>query len=116
MAIKSIMAGWLKSGTSADDIRKALVEALGEVSGQGVVIWTHRDGQLEPQPNNGAVLRERWANDDQDVDTWYPTEEKAQAALAALALFHGRTPSTPRYVDLTRSGCSESYASIKVIE
>ena len=62
-------------------------------------------------PSYGAVLRDAPASGG-DSDTWFPTTEAAQAALALMT---GVLTPNGMSLDYTARGCSSSMAWIQVI-
>lgn len=96
----------------AEQLRRDIVEGLAAASGSGYVYWTG-DGQVdEPSPAGGWTLVVHWAVQDQSYSAWYPEERQARAALEKLAIEHSRTVDDDR-VDLTMSGCLESFAFVR---
>jgi hypothetical protein len=108
------------SSMSLDGLSALEAEIAGERArraGTGIEIRNGRDGDVADAPDGGAVLRVRWAVEEQSTDTWYPSSEAAEAALIALARAHGRVPSRNsdgRFaVDLTCNGCCTSNAWVE---
>lgn len=98
-------------------VEQMLVRALGRVSGEGVVVWTGREGTIRPTPRTGWICHVVWAVADQSVDLWFATEEAAMAHLSAIAVSEGRTVAEgARSVDLTAPGCVESYACVRRVK
>jgi len=110
----------LSTGNPVERVRaveQALVRALGRVSGEGVVIWTGRDGTVRPTPRTGWICHVEWAVSDQSVDLWFADEKSALAHLSAIAIAEGRTLADGAYsVDLTASGCAESRAYVRKVK
>lgn len=109
----------IRAGATAGDVRSALTEALARVSGRGQLLWD-REGTHTETPATGAVLVVDWAIADRSYGEWYPSVERARAALEQIATQHGRVVEgdTGRglYVDLTAPGCHTSRAYVDVVQ
>lgn len=101
---------------TAEQIREqisALEAELVTLSGEPLLIWTGRDGDVADCPEWGATLTVLWAVEDHSYCEWYPTTEAAKAALLRVARSNGTTPSEGGFsVDLTVPGCHSSRAYV----
>lgn len=77
------------------------------------VIWSAREGQIEPIPAIGAVLRYRPAIEREWSDTWYGSTEAAKGVLSAIAeQCGGDLDDDGMSVGFTASGCAPSWADV----
>lgn len=108
------MIGWSERPAEiANELRAAIVNGLAQGSGKGVCVWTGREGDIQPTPSTGALLRVDWAVSDRSYMDWYPTVEQARAALATLAAQYDRVAYND-YLDLTAPGGVDSSARVIV--
>lgn len=77
------------------------------------VVWSAREGQIEPIPRHGALLRYRPAIERESTDTWHPSVEAALADLRELGERYGIHPDGDGMsFDFSALGCSPSWADV----
>lgn len=81
------------------------------------VVWSAREGQIEPVPASGALLRYRPAIEREWSDTWFASVEAAKAELSAIAeQYGGDMDDNGMSIGFTAAGCAPSWADVVPIQ